>query len=146
MLKRTITLLGLTITVGALLLTLGCGGSNSNPVAPVSSDQPLVSRQENQPPNAPYLWFPWNGYTIVGGKVTFIFTATDPNGDMLKYRIEVQNGSETKVFNTGYYGSGQWVFFTVSLPVGDYSARVKAIDDKGAEGPYNNPDRVFKVR
>jgi hypothetical protein len=41
MLKRTITLLGLTITVGALLLTLGCGGSNSNPVAPVSSDQPF---------------------------------------------------------------------------------------------------------
>jgi len=40
MLKRTITLLGLTITVGALLLTIGCGGSNSNPVAPVSSDQP----------------------------------------------------------------------------------------------------------
>jgi hypothetical protein len=40
MLKRTITLLGLTITVGVLLLTLGCGGSNSNPVAPVSSDQP----------------------------------------------------------------------------------------------------------
>ncbi|MFA0749577.1 hypothetical protein [Fervidibacter sp.] len=32
MLKRTITLLGLTITVGALLLTIGCGGSNSNPV------------------------------------------------------------------------------------------------------------------
>jgi hypothetical protein len=29
MLKRTITLLGLTITVGALLLTLGCGGSNN---------------------------------------------------------------------------------------------------------------------
>jgi hypothetical protein len=34
MLKRTITLLGLTITVGALLLTLGCGGSNN----PVSTD------------------------------------------------------------------------------------------------------------
>jgi hypothetical protein len=49
MLKRTITLLGLTITVGALLLTLGCGGSNSNPVAPVSSDQPLVSRGIVQP-------------------------------------------------------------------------------------------------
>jgi len=29
MLKRTITLLGLTITVGALLLTFGCGGSNN---------------------------------------------------------------------------------------------------------------------
>jgi hypothetical protein len=36
MLKRTITLLGLTITVGALLLTIGCGGSNNNPV-----DSPL---------------------------------------------------------------------------------------------------------
>ncbi len=41
MLKRTMSLLGLTITVGALLLMLGCGGSNNNPVAPeLSSDQP----------------------------------------------------------------------------------------------------------
>jgi len=44
MLKRTITLLGLTITVGALLLTFGCGGSNSNPVAPVSSDQLMLAK------------------------------------------------------------------------------------------------------
>ncbi len=32
MLKRTMILLGLTITVGALLLVVGCGGHNSNPV------------------------------------------------------------------------------------------------------------------
>jgi hypothetical protein len=48
MLKRTITLLSLTITVGALLLTLGCGGSNNNPVTtpfPVAEpDGKLVSR------------------------------------------------------------------------------------------------------
>ena len=46
MLKRTITLLGLTltITVGALLLTLGCGGSNNNPVASGgSSDQDMLA-------------------------------------------------------------------------------------------------------
>jgi len=30
MLKRTITLVGLTITLGALLLALGCSGANSN--------------------------------------------------------------------------------------------------------------------
>ena len=33
MLKRTFTLVGLTITLGALLLALGCSGSNTNPVA-----------------------------------------------------------------------------------------------------------------
>jgi len=43
MLKRTITLLGLTITVGALLLTLGCGGSNNT--APVASSESTVDGQ-----------------------------------------------------------------------------------------------------
>lgn len=37
MLRRTMILLSLTITVGALLLVVGCGGSNSNPVTPVST-------------------------------------------------------------------------------------------------------------
>ena len=40
MLKRTFTLVGLTITLGALLVALGCSGSNTNPVAPMSSEQP----------------------------------------------------------------------------------------------------------
>ena len=37
MLKRTITLVGLTITLGALLLALGCSGSNNNPIADSSA-------------------------------------------------------------------------------------------------------------
>jgi len=41
MLKRTMMLLGLTITVGALLLVVGCGGSNST--------MPAVSESSNGP-------------------------------------------------------------------------------------------------
>ena len=44
MLKRTFTLVGLTITLGALLLALGCSGSNTNPVAPVASDQLMLAK------------------------------------------------------------------------------------------------------
>jgi len=40
MLKRTITLVGLTITLGALLLALGCSGSNNNPIADQNTDTP----------------------------------------------------------------------------------------------------------
>ena len=44
MLKRTITLVGLTITLGALLVALGCSGSN-NPIAdPSAQGNNLPSR------------------------------------------------------------------------------------------------------
>jgi len=43
MLKRTITLVGLTITLGALLLALGCGGSNNT--APVATGDSTVNGQ-----------------------------------------------------------------------------------------------------
>jgi len=46
MLKRTFALVGLTITLGALLVVLGCSGSNTNPVALTSdgiSDQDILA-------------------------------------------------------------------------------------------------------
>jgi len=45
MLKRTITLVGLTITLGALILALGCSGSNNivTPALDGSSDQDILA-------------------------------------------------------------------------------------------------------
>jgi hypothetical protein len=140
MLKRTITLLSLTITVGALLLTLGCGGSNSNPVASVSSDQPLISRG-GQPPSEPEMRI---GATIWGYKYVGV-RAVDPEGDRLKYKIVLQ-GPVTLVFDqsqgTGQwytspwsntpvsdFASGQWGFVKLfNIPSGSYTISVQAFD------------------
>jgi len=153
MLKRTITLLGLTITVGVLLLTLGCGGSNSNPVAPVSSDHVLTGRGENVAPSAPILVRP-NGMKIVyvrDGKIRFVVSATDENGDKLKYRIVLKKNGETIVFDqtqnpTGWnkseYSSGEYAILTVLLPPGSYEWNAQAFDGK-EWGPFHNPDATF---
>jgi len=50
MLKRTITLVGLTITLGALLLALGCSGSNTNPA---TTPFPIAEPDGKLPSRAP---------------------------------------------------------------------------------------------
>jgi len=72
MLKRTFTLVGLTITLGALLLALGCSGSNNNPVTtpfPVAEpDGKLFSRA------------PGNGsVTLVSGSSPAVIEVYDPD-------------------------------------------------------------------
>jgi len=151
MLKRTITLVGLTITLGALLLALGCSGSNTNPVAPVSSDQPLVSRQENQPPSKPWVSVGMN----VWGEKFVLFRATDLNNDRLKYRVILRNGGDfifdQTVDSSGFskpdYASGEWGAFKVpknNLPSGFYQVYVQAHDGT-IWGPTNNPPRYISL-
>jgi hypothetical protein len=120
MLKRTITLLGLTITVGALLLTLGCGGSNSNPVAPC-----LLTNRGGQPPSAPSIVVPKDGTVFVNMPVTFMLRASDPENDPLKYQIELHNGNSVIVYDqtqnpkgwqTIRFGQYEWAVLTVNPP------------------------------
>jgi hypothetical protein len=139
MLKRTLTLVSLTITLGTLLLALGCSGSNTNPVAPVSSDQPLVSRQENQPPSAPQLGF----ITTLWGDNYVLARSIDPEGNPVQYRLTLSNGqvfdqtqgAQNWVINllnptpVSSYSSGQWAWCKLpKLPIGSYTATVQAID------------------
>jgi hypothetical protein len=143
MLKRTITLLGLTITVGALLLTIGCGGSNSNPVAPVSSDQPLVSRQVNELPTPSCLSV---GKTR-DGKLRFVVKATDPEGDKVFFKLIIwkdgqlfsepnQKNGDPGWVTTYVSGNTTYAVYTTPQPVssGIYKWQVGATDDK-----HDNP-------
>lgn len=141
MLKRTFTLVGLTITLGALLLALGCSGSN-NPIAPVSLNQPSVSRQENQPPSEPQIRI---GVTIWGYKYVGV-RAVDPEGNRLKYKVVLQGPVINLVFDqsqgTGQwyttpwgntpvsdFASGQWGFVKLfNLPSGTYTIHAQAYD------------------
>jgi hypothetical protein len=153
MLQRTITLLGLTITVGALLLTIGCGGSNSNPVAPVEGQISTPSRG-GQPPSAPSIVVPKDGTVFVNMPVTFMLRASDPENDPLKYQIELQNGNSVIVYDqtqnpkgwrTIRFGQYEWAVLTVNLPPGNYQWKARAFDGSNW-GPYTNPTHYFTVR
>ncbi len=68
MLKRTMILLGLTITVGALLLVVGCGGHNRT--------MPFVSGGSNEPSRG------WRDaqVTLVSASSPAVVKVTDPDG------------------------------------------------------------------
>jgi len=158
MLKRTMMLLGLTITVGALLLVVGCGGSDST--MPITSSGQIVAQptRGGSPPSAPILGFPWNNFQFLGsgdGKIFFTVRATDPEGDRLKYKIELlQNGQVVLTFDqtedpTGWskpdYASGEWAVLRVKVPQGTYQWRAYAYD--GSQwGPPSNPERTFSTK
>jgi len=148
MLKRTMMLLGLTITVGALLLVIGCGGSN-NPV----SENPTLTTRGGQPPSSPQLRVGvttlFGGYRYIGAR------SVDPEGDRIKYRIEVQ-GPVNLVFDqtkddpdpfyplpwsnqpVSDFASGQWGFVKLpsDLPSGSYVIKAQAFDGN-QWGPNN---------
>jgi hypothetical protein len=157
MLKRTQILLSLTIVTSIVvsLFIAGCGGHNSTAPFGSSGQQSLSSRQENDPPSAPTPYFPFDGYTILGGQILFVMRATDPNGDPLKYRVELlQNGNVVLVFDQtqstqGWskpvYQSGEWARLLAPVPEGTYQWRVKAYDGK-EWGPFNNPIRTVTSR
>jgi len=145
MLKRTITLVGLTITLGALLLALGCSGSNN--VAPTGTS--LVPSRGGSSPSAPMVSL---GANIWGDRFV-LFRATDPEGDQLKYRVIFRSGAsefvydqtqDTRGFNKPVYASGEWGSFKIppSLPSGVYSVYAQAFDGT-SWGPTNDNPRYF---
>jgi len=150
MLKRTMILLGLTITVGALLLVVGCGGHNT--ALPIGSDiSSSVSRSENLPPSAPMVSL---ASTIWGNQLV-LFRATDPEGNRLKYRVIFKNTTngitvtydqtiDSLGFNKSDYASGEWGSFEIpkNIPSGSYMVNAQAWDGQ-AWGPTNNPPRYF---
>ncbi|MGQ9727905.1 MAG: hypothetical protein ACUVSC_05205 [Candidatus Fervidibacter sp.] len=89
MLKRTMILLSLTITVGALLLVVGCGGSNSNPVASVSSES------SDQPSRS---WGDANVELRTSSTATVI--VTDPDG-IISITVRGSKGSRAYYFPKG---------------------------------------------
>jgi len=157
MLKRTITLVGLTITLGALLLALGCSGSNTNPVAPVSSDQPLVTRGENNLPDPPQLYYPYDKmviYWTASGKISFYLRAFDPENDPVKFKIVIlQNNNVVTEFGPTFngwtkssYASGEWARCNIPislLPKGTFQWQAFATDRENPQWSQGSAVRTL---
>lgn len=151
-------LLSLTITVGALLLVIGCGGAKGT-LPTVSSDQSLVAgpTRGDSAPNVPFVVAPRNGTIYDGKQVIFLLWSSDPDGDRLQYRIVLQGQ------NTGYkivfdqtqstqgwskpdYASGELArFYAPKLPADVYIWTAQAFDGSNW-GPLKNPSLTFTVR
>jgi len=103
----------------------------------------------NHPPSIPVLLSPENGATV-SPTPTFKMKSTDPEGDQVKFEIEVVKGGETKplTFTTAFVDSGSEASFTVptdqSLSEGQWSWRARAIDSKGAASDWSKP-QTFTV-
>jgi hypothetical protein len=152
MLKRTITLLGLTITVGALLLTLGCGGHNSTMPSVGSSEPSLPTRGDTI--SEPQMGF----FRTLWGTNFVLMRAVDSQGHPLKYRLVLRSSDGNTIlyqFDQGKgegtwlanpfsnqtvseYPSGTWAWFRLSVPSGTYQFQAQAYHD-GVEGPMKNP-------
>jgi hypothetical protein len=145
MLKRTITLLGLTITVGALLLTLGCGGHNGTlPTAHSDQFMSVNPARGGQPPSKPVLGL----FVTIWGDKFLVVRAEDPDQDRLQYKIVMSGNPHNFTFdqtqssegwlnnpwsNPNYvnsYASGQYGWFKLprDFPKGAYQAQAYAYD------------------
>ena len=88
----------------------------------------------NNPPNTPSTPSgPTSGYRNVW--YTYSATATDPDGDNIRYEFEFSGPIPTVSFTTGWYASGQTGSLTVMWettdPLGTYQIRVRAQDVYG---------------
>jgi hypothetical protein len=119
------------IVLTVMFVVNGCGGGGKGGQPPPSG---------NHPPSVPVLLSPANASTATPTP-TFKVKSEDPDGDQVKFEIEVVKGSETKRFETGFFASGSEATFTVpenqALSEGQWSWRAKAIDSKGAASGWS---------
>ncbi len=128
--KFIIKILGLAM-IGSLT---ACGGGGDEP------DTPPV---ENNPPTTPTQIYPANNELCIDNAVTFQWNAsTDPEGDAIKYTIEVAKSSsfspvaESKTVTT--------TSTTISLEKGvAYYWRVKAVDSKNASSSPSSANSYY---
>jgi len=153
MLKRTITLVGLTITLGALLLALGCSGHNST-MPSVGSSEPGLPTRQGDTISEPQMGF----FRTLWGTNFVLMRAVDSQGHPLKYRLFIKSSDGSTIlyqFDQGKgegtwltspfsnqtvseYPSGVWAWFRLSIPSGTYQFQAQAYHE-GVEGPVKNP-------
>ncbi len=84
--------------------------------------------------------------TIVSPTPTFKLKSEDPDGDDVKFVLELRKGEMVKRFETGFFASGSEATFTVmeELTSGQWMWRAKAIDTQGDESEWSG-ERSFIV-
>ncbi len=101
----------------------------------------------NQVVSIPDLISPSEG-AIVRPTPTFKMKAIDPDGDMVKFIVELKKGTETKRFETDYVQSGQEASLSVpsdqALSSGNWTWKAKAVDERGQESEFSS-ERNFVV-
>ena len=99
-----------------------------------------VGAPTNRPPSIPTLLSPDDGSTV-SPTPTFKVKSEDPDGDDVKFVLELRKGDEVKNFETGFFASGSEATFTVpsdqALSEGQWSWRARAIDSKGAVSDWS---------
>lgn len=152
-----------------LALVVGCGGHTGTlPIDSSNGPSAISKSRGGQPPAAPTLYFPpdQSAYTTGGGYCLFALKATDPEGDRLKYKVEVfQDGKLVATFdqtqntsgfctikdllagvwgNQADFASGEFAYLKANLPPGTYQWRAFAFDGTSWSPP--SPTRTFIKR
>jgi hypothetical protein len=96
----------------------------------------------NNPPTTPsQLSGPSSGLT--GQWLTYTSSATDPDGDTIKYALDVNNDGVVDYWSPHYYPSGAtYTIYITFYTAGTYSLRLKAQDEHGAESGWSIPKSV----
>lgn len=104
--------------------------------------------ETNDPPAPPTLIAP-DDNAEVSSTPRFVLKSVDPNGDRVRFLIQVSNGVDTRTYITGFVNSGAETAYTVPLarPLTDgvWTWKARASDETGAESDWST-ERRFRVR
>ena len=121
------------VALSAVIASCGGGGGEDTPPTP----------KENNAPSKPSLTSPTNNLLCINNSVTFVWSASaDPDGDAVKYEIEISKDSQfTQIANKV---SSSATSQTIALDKGTaYYWRVKAIDSKNKTGDYSSTFQFY---
>ncbi len=100
----------------------------------------VVEAGVNRPPSAPALLFPASGATVGDLPFTLRLSATDPDGDGLRFKVDLlRDGVVVRTFDqtrdsTGWdratYASGETATLTLPIILGTYQWRAQAFDGR----------------
>jgi hypothetical protein len=113
-----------------------CGGSGGDDPTPPTPT-------ENKAPSAPSLTEPTNNLLCIDNNVSFKWTAsTDPEGDVITYKIELSKNSQFSPITNTITNSSTATAFTLEKGVA-YYWRVKATDSKNASSSYSSTFQFY---
>jgi hypothetical protein len=116
-----------TATIGIVLWSCSGGGDDPKPLPPA----------ENKVPTTPTLVSPTNGKLCIDNSVGFQWnTATDPDGDVITYQIQVAKDNQFTQIAHSLNESSTIKIISLEKAMA-YYWRVKATDSKSLSGSYS---------